>query len=70
VNAYADFPQLAASGHPGLGGSRSQRYSRIRRVVVATELITTVAGTGASGFNGGDIAPVGAQLPEPSVVTA
>jgi hypothetical protein len=43
---------------------------QFRRVVVATELITTVAGTGTSGCNGGDIAAVGAQLPEPSGVAA
>lgn len=39
-----------------------QGNQRIRRIDAATDIITTVAGTGVSGYNGDDIPAVNAQL--------
>jgi PKD repeat protein len=46
-----------------------QDNQRIRKVTAATGLISTVAGTGSSGFNGDGIAATSATLSNPSGVT-
>jgi sugar lactone lactonase YvrE len=43
--------------------------NRIRKVTAATGVITTVAGTGAQGYNGDNIAATSAQLSSPYAVT-
>ena len=68
TSAMLDLPSEVAVDASGNLYIADRRNQRIRKVSVATGLITTVAGTGVAGYNGDNIAATSAALDNPESI--
>ena len=68
LNARLNSPQDVTVDSTGNLYVADQDNHRIRKVMIGTGVITTVAGTGAQGYNGDDIAATSATLNRPNGV--
>lgn len=69
VNAQIQYPSALTFDTNGDLFFTDRGNSRVRKITTSTGIITTIAGTGAGGYNGDGIAATSAQLNNPNDVS-